>query len=83
VEKIAPSRHGLLAMTAWEIVGVVADEKATAWTNSRRGCLRQLRQDPVIGLGLVARGAGDPGALIKSIQRAFGDSTRTRCSTTR
>jgi putative ABC transport system permease protein len=70
VEKIAPSRHGLLAMTAWEIVGVVADEKADGLDQIEDvGAYASFAQDPVVGLGLVARGTGDPGALIKSIQR--------------
>jgi len=70
VEKIAPSRHGLLAMTAWEIVGVVADEKADGLDQIEDvGAYASFAQDPVVGLGLVARGTGDPGVLIKSIQR--------------
>src|ERR1035441_4033216 len=70
VEKIAPSRHGLLAMTAWEVVGVVADEKADGLDQIEDvGAYASFAQDPVVGLGLVARGKGDPGALIKSIQR--------------
>jgi ABC-type antimicrobial peptide transport system permease subunit len=57
-------------MTAWEIVGVVADEKADGLDQLEDvGAYASFAQDPVIGLGLVARGAGDPGALIKSIQR--------------
>jgi predicted permease len=71
VEKIAPSRHGLGPMTAWEIVGVVADEKGNGIDQVEdEGAYASFAQDPVVGLGLVARGTGDPGALIKSIQRA-------------
>jgi predicted permease len=71
VEKIAPSRHGLGPMTAWEIVGVVADEKADGLDQIEDiGAYASFAQDPVVGLGLVARGSGDAGALIKSIQRA-------------
>ena len=71
VEKIAPSRHGLGPMTAWEIVGVVADEKANGVDQVEDvGAYASFAQDPVVGLGLVARGTGDPGTLIKSIQRA-------------
>ena len=71
VEKIAPSRHGLGPMTAWEIVGVVADEKANGLDQVQDiGAYASFAQDPVVGLGLVARGSGDSGALIKSIQRS-------------
>ena len=71
VEKIAPSRHGLGPMTAWEIVGVVADEKADGLDQVEDvGAYAAFAQDPVVGLGLVARGKGDSGTLIKSIQQA-------------
>lgn len=72
VEKIAPSRRGLGPMTSWEIVGVVADEKGNGLDASQDiGAYASFAQDPVaVGLGLVARGSGDSGALIKSIQQA-------------
>jgi putative ABC transport system permease protein len=71
VEKIAPTRRGLGPMTAWEIVGVVADEKADGLDEAQDiGAYASFAQDPVVGLGLVARGVGDPGALIKSLQAA-------------
>jgi putative ABC transport system permease protein len=71
VEKILPTRRGLGPPTAWEIVGVVADEKGRGLENlSDIGAYASFAQDPVVGLGLVARGSGDPAALIKSIQRA-------------
>jgi predicted permease len=72
VEKIAPSRHGLGPLTAWEIVGVVADEKANGLDQTEDiGAYASFAQDPVVGLGLVAKGTGDSGVLIKSIQRAI------------
>jgi len=71
VEKIAPSRHGLGAMTSWEIVGVVADEKGNGLDQADDvGAYVSFAQDPVVGLGLVARVHGDPGTMIKSIERA-------------
>jgi putative ABC transport system permease protein len=71
VEKIAPTRRGLGPMTAWEIVGVVADEKANGLDETGdAGAYASFAQDPVVGLGLVARGSGDPAALIKSVQQA-------------
>ncbi len=58
-------------MTAWEIVGVVADEKANGLDQTEDiGAYASFVQDPVVGLGLVARGSGDSGLLIKSVQRA-------------
>jgi putative ABC transport system permease protein len=71
VEKIAPSRHGLGPMTSWEIVGVVADEKGNGLDQvDDVGTYASFAQDPVVGLGLVARVDGDSGTMIKSIQRA-------------
>jgi len=71
VERIAPSRRGLGPLTTWEIVGVVADEKADGLDQTQDiGAYASFAQDPVVGLGLVARGSGDPGVLIHSIQQA-------------
>ncbi len=58
-------------MTSWEIVGVVADEKADGLDQAEDiGAYASFDQDPVVGLGLVARVHGDAGSMIKSIQRA-------------
>ena len=71
VERILPSRRGLGPLTAWEIVGVVVDEKASGLENPTDvGVYASFAQSPVVGLGLVARGSGDPAMLIKSIQTA-------------
>jgi putative ABC transport system permease protein len=73
VERILPTRRGLGPMTSWEIVGVVADEKGSGLENlTDVGAYASFAQNPVVGLGLVARGSGDPAMLIKSIQRAVG-----------
>jgi putative ABC transport system permease protein len=71
VEQILPSRRGLGPQVAWEIVGVVADEKGRGLENPDDiGAYAAFAQSPVVGLGLVARGAGDSGRLIQSIQHA-------------
>jgi putative ABC transport system permease protein len=71
VEKILPNRRGLGPETAWEIVGVAADEKGSGLENpSDVGAYASFAQNPVVGLGLVVRGAGEGGALIKSVQQA-------------
>jgi putative ABC transport system permease protein len=71
VEKILPTRRGLGPQLSWEIVGVVADEKGRGLESvTDVGAYASFAQSPVVGLGFVARGAGDPGTLIKSIQRA-------------
>jgi putative ABC transport system permease protein len=71
VEQILPTRRGLGPQIAWEIVGIVADEKGSGLENPNDvGAYAAFAQSPVVGLGLVARGSGDPGLLIKSMQRA-------------
>ena len=57
VERILPSRRGLGPLTAWEIVGVVVDEKASGLENPTDvGAYASFAQSPVVGLGLVAQG---------------------------
>lgn len=71
VERILVSRRGLGPMTSWEIVGVVADEKGRGLENAEDvGAYASFAQNPVVSLGLVARGSGDGAALIKSVQSA-------------
>jgi putative ABC transport system permease protein len=71
VEKILPSRRGLGPETAWEIVGVAADEKGSGLENPTDvGTYASFAQNPVVGLGIVVRGRGDGAALIKSVEQA-------------
>jgi putative ABC transport system permease protein len=71
VEKILPTRRGLGPQTAWEIVGVVADEKGSGLENPTDvGAYASFAQNPVVGLGIVVKGSGENGALIKSVQQA-------------
>ena len=71
VERILPSRRGLGPMTSWEVVGVVADEKASGLESATDvGAYASFAQNPVVGIGLVARGIGDPAMLIKAMQQA-------------
>jgi putative ABC transport system permease protein len=72
VERILPNRRGLGPDTVWEIVGVVADEKGNGLESPTDvGTYASFAQNPVVGLGLVVKGSGDDGALIKSVQRAL------------
>ena len=58
VEKILPTRRGLGPETAWEIVGVVVDEKGRGLESATDiGTYAAFAQNPVVGLGIVARGA--------------------------
>lgn len=72
MERILPSRRGLGPMTAWQIVGVVADEKADGLDQMQdSGAYASFAQEPVVGLGIVVRGLGAPGALIKSVEHGI------------
>jgi putative ABC transport system permease protein len=71
VQKIRPDRRGRGEETAWEIVGVVADEKGSGLENPTDvGAYAAFAQNPTVGLGLVVKGAGAEAALITSVQRA-------------
>jgi putative ABC transport system permease protein len=52
-------------------VGVVADEKVNGLDNSSPGVYVSYSQSPIVGVSLLAKGAGDPGRLAKSIQQAI------------
>jgi putative ABC transport system permease protein len=71
VEKILPTRRGLGPQIEWEIVGIVADEKGRGLESPTDiGTYASFAQNPVVGLGIVARGAGEGNGLIKSVQQA-------------
>jgi putative ABC transport system permease protein len=71
VEKILPNRRGLGPQTSWEIVGIAADERANGLESpTDLGTYASFAQNPVVGLGLVARGNGEGSSLIKSVQQA-------------
>ncbi len=71
VETILPSRRALGPAVSWEIVGVVADEKADGLdSTSDVGVYASFPQMPVVGLGLVVRGRGDTSMLLKTVQQA-------------
>jgi putative ABC transport system permease protein len=79
VEKILPNRRGLGPQTAWEIVGVVVDEKGRGLESlTDVGAYASFTQNPVVGLGIVARGSGDGGALIPLVARAVTRVDKTQ-----
>jgi len=79
VEKILPTRRGLGPQTAWEIVGIVADEKRRGLESlTDIGAYASFAQNPVVGLGIVAKGSGDAGALIQTVARAVARVEKTQ-----
>jgi putative ABC transport system permease protein len=79
VEKILPTRRGLGPQTSWEIVGVVVDEKGRGLESlTDVGAYASFAQNPVVGLGIVARGSGDGGSLIQLVARAVTKVDKTQ-----
>ncbi len=79
VERILPTRRGLGPQTAWEVAGVVVDEKGNGLDSPDDvGAYASFAQNPVVGLGMVVKGAGDPGLLIKSVQHALLQVDKTQ-----
>lgn len=79
VEKILPNRRGLGPQTAWEIVGVVVDEKGRGLESQTDiGAYASFAQNPVVGLGIVAKGSGEGGALIQAVARAVTRVDKTQ-----
>jgi putative ABC transport system permease protein len=79
VEKILPNRRGLGPQTSWEIVGVVVDEKGRGLESlTDVGTYASFTQNPVVGLGIVARGSGDGGSLIQLVARAVTRVDKTQ-----
>lgn len=79
VEKILPNRGGLGPQTAWEIVGVVVDEKGRGLESvTDVGVYASFAQNPVVGLGIVAKGSGEGGAIIQAVARAVTRVDKTQ-----
>ncbi len=71
VEQIVTGKRELGPEIAWEVVGVVADEKVSGLDNTSAGVYVSYAQSPIVGISLLAKGAGEPGRLIAQIQRAL------------
>ena len=70
IQQVVTAQHALGPEVPWQVVGVVADEKVGGLDDTSAGVYVSYKQSPVVGNALVVRGAMDPSALIKSIQRA-------------
>src|SRR5262249_19789681 len=61
--------------TAWEVVGVVADEKVKSLSDLSPGVYASYRQSPSPGVSVVVRGLGDAGRLTAAIRTAVQQLT--------
>ena len=78
IQQIITARHELGPEVPWQVVGVVADEKVSGLDDSSPGVYVSYKQSPTVGNALVVRGAMDPGALVKSIQRAVWEVNKNQ-----
>jgi len=70
IQQIIPGQPALGPEIPWQVVGVVADEKASGLDDSSQGDYVSYKQSPTPQTALVVRGAMDPALLVKSIQAA-------------
>jgi putative ABC transport system permease protein len=72
IQEIVPGKTELGSEIAWEVVGVIADEKINGLNDEMSaGVYVSNEQSPVYGVSLIVRGALNPAALRKSISQAI------------
>ena len=71
IEQIVPGQPALGPEIPWQVVGVVADEKAFSLDGSSAGLYVSYKQSANYSPSLVVRGAMDPEHLAKSIEAAI------------
>jgi putative ABC transport system permease protein len=71
IEQIIPGQPALGPQIPWQVVGVVADEKADSLDGSSEGLYVSYKQSPSTRQALVVRGALDPANLVKSIETSI------------
>jgi putative ABC transport system permease protein len=70
IKQIIPGQPALGPEIAWEVVGVIVDEKTNRLDDSGAGLYVSYKQSPGVGTSLVVRGAMEPTHLVKSIETA-------------
>ena len=71
VQQIVPGQTQLGAEIAWEVVGVIADEKMNGLTDTTSGAMYvTMSQSPVYFLSLVVRAAIEPRSLEAAVRKA-------------
>ena len=76
IEQILPGQPGLGPEIPWQIVGVVADEKAFAVNGVSAGMYTSFKQSPVLGASIVVRGEIDPHKLVNAVEDAVHSVNR-------
>ena len=70
IEQIVTGKRQLGPEVAWQIVGVVADEKVSSLDNTSAGVYVSYAQSPIVGVSLLVKGAASASALVSSVERA-------------
>jgi putative ABC transport system permease protein len=70
IEQIIPGEPALGPEIPWQVIGVVADEKARSISDVSAGMYVPLKQSPNLNVSLVARGEIAPTNVIKPIENA-------------
>jgi putative ABC transport system permease protein len=74
IEEIVPGKPQLGPEIPWEIVGVVADERANGLDGRGAvGVYAPIEQSPMYGMNLILRTPGDPKALAAPLKAAIRD----------
>ena len=72
IQQIVPGKTELGPEIAWQVVGVIADEKVNGLNDERSaGVYVSYEQSPEYGVSLIVRAAVDPLSLQKSITQAI------------
>ena len=71
IQQIIPVQPALGPEIPWQVVGVVAEEKANGLDDTSPGVYVSYKQSPGTNTALVVRAAMDPAHLVKSIEAAI------------
>jgi putative ABC transport system permease protein len=78
IEQIVPGRRQLGPEIAWQVVGVVADEKVNSLDSTSAGVYVSYAQSPIVGVSLLVKGKGSPSSLIAPTQRAIWELNKNQ-----
>jgi putative ABC transport system permease protein len=78
IEQIVPGRRQLGPEIAWQVVGVVADEKVNSLDSTSAGVYVNYAQSPIVGVSLLVKGKGIPSSLIAPTQRAIWELNKNQ-----
>ena len=78
VEQIITGKRELGPEIAWEVVGIVADEKTDSLDSSSQVVYVPYAQSPIVGVSLLVKGAGEPATFTKAVQQAVWEVNKNQ-----